>query len=68
MKVTVLKDGVTAKDEDGNIYKVKGITLNRIDGKGTIFHENTSKFYKTACPSDTIHNADLIKGNEIMLK
>lgn len=39
-----------------------------IDGKGTIFHENTSQFYKVACPSDTVHHADLIKGNEIMLK
>jgi hypothetical protein len=68
MKVTILKDGLTAKDVDGNLYKVKGITLKKDDGRNEIFYENTSKFYKVACPSDTVHNADLIKGNEIMLK
>jgi hypothetical protein len=68
MKVTILKDGVTAKDEEGNIYKVKGITLKKDDGRNEIFYDNESKFYKVACPSDTVHHADLIKGNEIMLK
>lgn len=68
MKVTILKDGLTAKDEDGNIYEVKGITLKKDDGKNEIFYENTSKFYKVACPSGTSHYATLIKGNEIMLK
>lgn len=29
MKVTILKDGVTAKDENGNIYNIKGISLKK---------------------------------------
>jgi hypothetical protein len=69
MKVTILKDGVTAKDENGNIYNIKGISLKKINGDGDIFHDKESHFFKVACPSGTYHNAFLSeKEGEIVIR
>lgn len=69
MKVTILKDGVTAKDENGKIYNIKGISLKKINGDGDIFYEKESLFFKVACPSGTEHNAFITdKEGEVVLK
>lgn len=70
MEVEVLKDGKTAKDKEGNIYKIDGISLTRQNRSGSdepIYYDNKSRFFKVACPSGTFHEVRTEKNGVVVL-
>jgi len=67
MKVEILDDGITAKDENGKVYKVKGINLRKDNNNGTTFYANDTKFFKTCCPSKTTHEAEVVNSTTVSL-
>lgn len=68
MKVTIQKDGVSAIDESGNIYKVTGIEILKGEGKPPAFYTVKDHFYKVACPPNTYHQGVLLSDGIIKVR
>ena len=66
MKVTIRKDGVTAKDQYGNAYSVNGLVVKK-QHKNDVFYSIKDRFFKIACPYNTEHEAIVLGNGKINL-
>lgn len=64
MKVTICKDGITAKDELGNVLEINQLVIKKDRGMNVFFSPN-EKFFKVACPSKTVHTAIVLESGKI---
>lgn len=59
VEVVTLKDGLTAKDVRGNIYKIESITL------GSGFHRHTIKYDKHFLKEGSEARAEVLKNGKL---
>ncbi len=66
MKVTMMRDGISAKDDKGTVYKVNGLVIKKDRGYDA-FYPTKDRFFKVACPYNTVHEAVELESGEINL-
>lgn len=64
MKVTIQKDGKTAKCDKGEIYHIHNLIIRKDKGTDETYPPSSS-FFKAACPSGTKHHAEILTGKLI---
>jgi len=67
MKVTILDNGITAKDENGKVWNVSGINVKKDNHEGKTFYANDTKFFKVCCPIKTPHQAVVVDDKTVSL-
>ena len=66
MKITVMRDGVSGKDEHGDIYKINGLVIKK-DRGSNILYSPDDNFFKVACPYNTSHDATVNEDETVNL-
>ena len=70
MRVVVQKDGISAKDENGTIYKIASLIIEKKNSRNEdieVPYGIDTNFFKTACPSGTEHTAKLTDNEMVNL-
>lgn len=68
IKVKLVTQGteLVAMDESSNVYKIRGLVIRKKETKSVLYETNES-FFKAACPSLTVHKAEILKDNTVLL-
>ena len=64
MKVTICKNGYTARNEAGKLFEINQLVIKKDRGINT-FYSPTERFFMAACPSNTEHLAEILDNGKI---